>query len=218
MISSGEASERGISARSEIRFKGRSMTGVVLCGGQSRRMGRDKALLELDGVPLVQRAAETLSEVCDEVWLASGSEPRYLDLGYSHVLDEFSGAGPLAGLGAALARTPREWIALLACDLPFVDAALFARMREVAEGHDLDACLAKTTGGHEPVCALYRRSCEPFVRASLQSGERRMVAFWEGEARLRVGFLAATSGDAGRNLNTPEDFALALGSGLEARP
>jgi molybdopterin-guanine dinucleotide biosynthesis protein A len=192
-----------------------SITGVVLCGGQSRRMGRDKALIELDGESLVARATRTLAAVCDEVWLATGSTPRYVDLGLHSVLDALEGAGPLAGLTAALGELDREWLAVLACDLPQVDARLFADLRDHARRENLDACLAETPGGREPLCAVYRRSCAPAAQRALASGERRMVSFWEASTDLKVGTLRARCGDPGLNLNTPQDLERALGEALQ---
>jgi len=84
------------------------MAGLVLCGGESRRMGRDKALLVLDGETLVLRVARTLAEVADQVLLAPGTVGRLGVTGYPEVADDPVGAGPLAGMAAGLAASPRS--------------------------------------------------------------------------------------------------------------
>lgn len=186
---------------------------MVLCGGASRRMGTDKAKLELDGRWLIERPLEAARAVAERVLLASGNEPRYAELGLECVLDTFRGgdgsAGPLAGLLAGLeaARTP--WVVALACDLPLARAYVLERLLATAVQHDLDACLLELDRGTQPLIAAYRReSCSQAVRRALERGERRMVAFHEG---LKVGSVGAErlgpSGPASAlNLNTPEDF------------
>jgi molybdenum cofactor guanylyltransferase len=194
------------------------LTGVVLCGGASRRMGVDKAEIELAGRTLLERAVAALAGACDEVLLATGGEPRYPSLGLSVVLDRVPGAGPLAGLEAGLEHARGEWVAALACDMPHADARLFERLHARARERDLDACLYEGPSGVEPLCGVYRRSCLPAVRAALDAGERRVVAFErhptaEGRAP-RVGRLSEDELEpelAARrpsaNVNTPEDLA-----------
>ena len=92
------------------------ITGVVLCGGASRRMGQDKATLEVAGERLLDRAVEALSGHVNEVLLACGAEERYADRGLRLALDAGADLGPLGGLGAGLAQARTEWVLLLACD------------------------------------------------------------------------------------------------------
>jgi len=193
--------------------------GVLLCGGSSRRMGTDKARVELRGRPLIAYPLEALRAVAATVVLATGSEPRYPELGLDCCLDPVSGGGPLAGLVAGLA-TARErgfpWVACLACDMPRARSELLRELLTLAAREDLDACLLHTAGGAEPLYAAYRTTClEPAQRA-LGAGERRVVAFHgvrsEGRA-LRVGALPCDGPAAGweglepaRNLNTPAEW------------
>ena len=186
--------------------------GVVFCGGKSRRMGTDKAELETPGrigITLLENAIAILDGVADSVVLATGEAPRYESLGRACVLDREAGAGPLAGLASALARTEATWLCALACDMPDVDSHLFAGLLKYAMEHDLDACLLETSGGVEPLCAVYRNTCREAVRRALDRGERKMVSFHESE--LRVGTLDAAaltgSDDCAKNLNTRADYA-----------
>ena len=181
-------------------------------------MGRDKALLELDGATLVERAARVLDEVAPEVWLACGSETRYVTLGRRLILDQETGAGPLAGIAAALGELDDDgWLCVLACDMPRVEAELFDRLLERAHADALDVCLATTSRGWEPMCAVYHARCRTSVRAALARGERRMVGFWKDGEDLRVGSIAVTEED-GVNLNTPAEYEQELAAREKNEP
>lgn len=201
----------------------RQAAGVVLCGGRSRRMGRDKALLRLDapalegeGVTLLERTARLLEELCDPVSLACGPAPRYAELGRPLTLDAIEDGGPLAGLVAALEGCEREWLVAVACDLPRLEPALLRALLDHAIRADADACLYATDSGPEPLLAVYRRTCAGPARAALDAGRRRMVAFHDG---LRIASLGERElppelrgRDLAHNLNTPEELsALAVG-------
>ncbi len=106
------------------------MGGFVLAGGRSTRMGRDKALLELEGETLVARGLRTLGEVCAEVAIAGGAEELRR---FGRVIpDGLPGCGPLGGIVAALEQTLFEWNLFLAVDVPFVPRAVWARLIEAA--------------------------------------------------------------------------------------
>lgn len=181
------------------------LTGCVLCGGKSVRMGRDKALVELDGAPLVVRAQRILQSVCERVLLASGSGQRYPELGLQELGDPFPGAGPASGLLAALesARTP--WVALLSCDQPRVRPATLLALQRRAQSEDAEACLLESEQGLEPTIAVYHVSLAGRVRAALERGQRRLVAF---HPDARIARLAASEAhlDEALNVNTPEDL------------
>lgn len=193
------------------------LTGLVLCGGASRRMGTDKATLELQGRTLLQRAVDRLDGVCAEVVLAAGPEPRYADLQREQVVDRYRDAGPLAGLEAGLDRTRTPWMAALACDMPQAEPELFERMLERAAQDRLDACLFESRSGPEPLCGVYSRSCLTSVRAALDAGQRKVLAFesfpTEGGELPKVGWLREAELDEGLrerecafNVNTPPDL------------
>ena len=195
---------------------GRSVLGVVLCGGSSRRMGRDKARVELAGRPLLAWALGALEGVVDEVVLASGSPPRYAELGLEEVADTRPGAGPLAGLETAL-RTARRrghaHVALLACDMPRARPELLRALLERARRDGLDALTLCTARGVEPLFGIYSVRCSSAVTAALEAGERRVVSFHRHFAEGRPLHVASVSVeelgcDPGvvLNLNTPEEL------------
>jgi molybdopterin-guanine dinucleotide biosynthesis protein A len=189
------------------------VTGVLVCGGESRRMGEDKARLELAGRPLLAYPLAALREVAGRVVLASGAAPRYGELGLETVLDAFEGGGPLAGLLAGLEGATTEWVAVLACDLPRANAGALRALLAEAEREGLDVCLLELERGTQPLFGVYRRRCAEAVRAALEAGERRMVAFHgrsAGGAPLRVGSLGAGrlgGPELALNLNTPGELA-----------
>lgn len=185
--------------------------GVVFCGGASRRMGRDKARLILEGRSLLARALATLDEVAPRVVLACGSEPRQPELGRECVLDAEPGAGPLAGLAAALAHAEHVGLArvcVLACDMPFAGPGVFRTL--LARSADSDVCLLATPAGPEPLCGVYHVRVLARVRAALARGARRMDAF-HSEVRVRCVPEAELAPGCARNLNTPEDYRAAGG-------
>ncbi|HEY8393934.1 MAG TPA: molybdenum cofactor guanylyltransferase [Thermaerobacter sp.] len=100
------------------------ITGVILAGGHSRRMGRDKALLDLGGRPMIARVAEALGRVCAEVLVVDRDPDRYAFLGLPVVLDRKPGFGALSGLHAGLLALPRPYGLFVACDMPFLQPAL----------------------------------------------------------------------------------------------
>ena len=147
--------------------------GVILSGGQSRRMGRDKAGVMLTGRTLLNRMAAELAPLFGEVYVSVDRPGRYP--GYRELADLRPGQGPLAGLEAAFLRTGAEAVFLAAVDLPFAGASLAARI--LAEAGAADACVIRRRSGEaEPLFALYRRGClEPLV-ACLNEGRRAVKA------------------------------------------
>ena len=197
---------------------------VILAGGGSRRMGRDKGALTLGGEAFLDLLARRYRSCADRVYV-SVARPgaRALPPGAEELPDLRPGQGPLAGLEAAFASTPAERVFLTAVDLPFGEPAL-ARLLLDALG-EWDACLLRRAGRPEPLFAAYRRSCLPQVRACLDGGQRAMGALLD---RLDCRFLegrALAGFDLDRalfNANTPEDWTRAerlyAGRGAGALP
>jgi len=186
--------------------------GFVLVGGESRRMGRAKALLELDGVPLVLRAAELLRPHVAEVTLL-GPPERFAHLGVRVLADRRPGRGPLEALCAALASSPCEWNLFLACDLPFLEGEFLGALVRRALAGRAQAVVPRTADGWQPLCAAYHRSCVPVMEQGLTREPAGIVEVLpalqvdaiEGEELARLGF----SERLFRNLNTPADWETA---------
>ena len=112
-----------------------AVTGVILAGGRSRRMGRDKALLDLGGRPMLARVAEALGRVCQAVVIVDREPGRYAFLGFPVVVDRRPGFGALSGLHAGLLAMEHPYGIFVACDMPFLDPALLAYMARCAAGN-----------------------------------------------------------------------------------
>jgi len=152
---------------------------TILAGGKSRRMGRDKALLPVDGRPLLAVQAERWRDVFDALVISADTRERFaaLELGGARIVEDTRpGAGPMAGLEAVMRAVPAERYFLTAVDLPFGSPGL-ARELDRRMG-DAGACLIRREGrGWEPLFALYARSCLPAISAALDRGER---SFYRG--------------------------------------
>ncbi|MBW3659082.1 MAG: NTP transferase domain-containing protein [Actinobacteria bacterium] len=145
------------------------LTGLVLAGGASRRMGRDKATLVFEGERLVDRAVRVLLAICGEVLVASG-DGRRLDLPVPQVADHVPDAGPLAGLVAGLTVAAHPVVAVVAVDAPFADPGVLLRC--VARLGDAPACLPEVDGVPQPLHAAWATAAVADARDALERGER----------------------------------------------
>lgn len=187
---------------------GLNVTGAILAGGKSRRMGRDKAWLDLgDGVPLVRRVAEALRQVSDEL-IVVANDPRYGELGYPVVPDRYGETGALGGIATAVAAANGELVCVAACDMPYPSADVFHLLVRLADRYDVAVPLVE--GEYETMHAVYRKGCLPAIEAALGRGGRRVISFF-GEVRVReVSAAEVRAVDPALrsfiNLNTPEEF------------
>jgi len=186
------------------------VTGVVLAGGQGRRMGGvDKGLVELDGRPLVAHVIERLRpQVGALVINANQNVERYAAFGHPVVRDAVGGfAGPLAGLHAALAAAATPWIVTSPCDSPFLPADLVTRLARAAAAHEATLAVARTFEQPHPVFALVRRDVRPHLDAFLAGGGRKIDAWYATLRVVEVPF--DDEADAFRNINTAAELAAA---------
>lgn len=182
-----------------------AFAGAVLCGGLSTRMGADKASLVLDGGTLLDRAVARLLGVADPVIIASGAT-SVTRANCLTVLDSSPGRGPLGGIVAALAASPRPLLAAVAVDMPDFDAALLQRLATLCV--DCDAVVPMSDRGPEPLHAVYATSSLPALRDALASSDRALRTALQ---RLNVRYADAAAVDAptgfAYNLNSPDDIA-----------
>jgi molybdopterin-guanine dinucleotide biosynthesis protein A len=115
----------------------RAVSGLVLVGGSSSRMGRNKALLPVGGVPLIERVVAALRPLATDILLMTNEPAPYAHLGLPCIPDEQPGYGPLMGLYSGLKAVRHEAVLLVACDMPFLNPALLARLVELLPGYDL---------------------------------------------------------------------------------
>ena len=183
--------------------------GVVLAGGESRRLGRDKALLELDGETLAARAARLLAAACGEVAVADRG--RAVAPGCRSLADG-PGRGPAAGILGAAAAYPGRPLLVLACDLPRVPPGLLA---ELARTADCDWAVPRWEGGVEPLCALYAPTALALLAARVAKGRFDLHGLADTDLAVRYleGSLLASFGEPAEmflNVNTQQDLKRAL--------
>ena len=142
--------------------------GFVLVGGHSRRMGRDKALLELHGKPMLVRTAELLQPCVEEVTLL-GPKTRYSGFGLPVLEDATPGTGPLGAVHTALKSSPHSWNLVFACDLPHLNRRIAELLLERTRETSAQAIVPIAAGRYQPLCAAYHHSCIPSIEAVLES-------------------------------------------------
>ncbi len=185
---------------------------VIQAGGRSSRMGQDKGLLPVGGVPIVERIADCVAGIGEEMLVVSNTPERYLHLGLPIVSDEVPGAGALPGLRTALQAATGDYVLLVACDMPFLNRELLCYLLRQTEG--VDAVVPMWNERFQTMHAVYAR--EPGLVAvdkALDRGDQRMISTFK-DLRMQV----VPAADVARfdpeglsffNVNTPDDLARA---------
>ncbi|MCW5980934.1 MAG: molybdenum cofactor guanylyltransferase [Bryobacteraceae bacterium] len=180
-----------------------SRAGFVLAGGQSSRMGRDKALLPYRDSVLVSWIARQVELAAGGVTLV-GAPERYACLALPALADLRPGCGPLGGIETALTHTRADWNVVVACDMPGLTAPLLEDLLARAERADCDCLLPLGPDGRdEPLCAVWHRRSLAAVRAALDANRRKVT-----EALRSLCVARVPAGDAGwaANMNTPAEW------------
>ncbi len=182
------------------------LTGLILAGGQARRMGnQDKGLIELAGRPMIEHVIQALSPQVDRLLISANRNlPRYRQYGYPVVRDPVPDfPGPLAGLAAGLATAEHDLVLTVPCDGPWLPPDLASRLLERLLATGADLCVAHDGERLQPVHGLFRRHLAADLAAYLAAGERK-IRFWLD----RHHWVSADFSDhpeAFVNLNTPEE-------------
>ena len=190
------------------------LTVCIQAGGQSSRMGEDKALKTFLGRPLIQRVVERISGIADEIIVTTNRPADYDFLGLRLVSDLKPGRGALGGLYTAIASATHPIVAVVACDMPFAGARLLEAASRIIIEEEADVVIAKGEEGYEPLHAVYRReTCLPAIEAAIDADQWKVIA-WFPQVKVRVLTAAEVESlDPDRlafwNVNTPEEFAKA---------
>lgn len=172
-----------------------TVTGIVLAGGRSTRMGRDKAAILFGAETLLERAVRIVGEVADDVIVVAqgGGAPLVhrsatreggLGLPVRVVHDPIENLGPLAGIAAGLSASTSDLNVIVACDMPLIRPAVLRRL--VALLGEADICVAVVDGQASPLCAVYRSPVAGVARQLLAGGERRVMALLDRVQTARV--------------------------------
>ncbi|MDE2360714.1 MAG: molybdenum cofactor guanylyltransferase [Betaproteobacteria bacterium] len=183
------------------------ITGIVLAGGQGRRMGGvDKGLVELDGKPLAQHVIARLApQVGTVIVNANQNAQRYAAFGYPVVADAVGGfAGPLAGLHAGMMQARGAYVATAPCDSPFLPADLVSRLAAALVAGNAQLAVAWTFDQPHPVFALVRRDTLPHLTAFLAGGGRKIDLWYATLGVVEV--RSDDEADAFRNINTRDEL------------
>jgi molybdopterin-guanine dinucleotide biosynthesis protein A len=185
------------------------IAGFILAGGASSRMGRDKALLELDGVPLVVRTARLVTSVAGSATVI-GDSAAYRSLGLRTIADDWPGAGPLGGIATALRSSRALWSLVVACDLPYLTGPWLEYAVARCLASHAEAVIPKNASGTQPLCAVYHRRAEGSIRNALALGNRKVR---DALDNLRVEIIEPgewkafdSEGYLFKNMNSPADY------------
>jgi len=188
------------------------ITVAIQAGGESRRMGQDKALMPFLGQPLIQRTVARMQSVADEIIITTNQPENYAFLRLPLFTDIRAGRGALGGLYSALASASQPLVAVIACDMPFANPGLLAYQAHLLENEAADVVIPLPGGGYEPLHAVYRRAtCLTAVEWALDNEQWKLISWF---SRVKVRELTDQEclaldplGQAFANVNTPQELA-----------
>ncbi|MBI5118539.1 molybdenum cofactor guanylyltransferase [Candidatus Poribacteria bacterium] len=190
---------------------------VILAGGKSTRMGRNKALLDFGGETLIGRLHGILKKAFDEVLISANEPGIYRFLGVPVVPDVFIEAGSLAGIHAGLLRSQAQLCFFVACDMPFVNMELVRLLHRFTNDYDVVIPQSRfdndSRTGLEPLHAFYSRDCIPYIEEQLRRGDPRIIDFFPHvkvrEVTVEEMRTLDPQGLSYFNINTQEKYELA---------
>jgi molybdenum cofactor guanylyltransferase len=187
---------------------------VIQAGGQSRRMGQDKARMPFLGRPLIQRVVERMRPIAAEILVTTNQPEAYAFLGIPLCPDLKPGRGALGGLYTGIAAAKHPLVAVVACDMPFASPGLLQFQAQLLETEGADVAIPALADGYEPLHAVYRReTCLPAIEWALENDLWKIIS-WFPKVKVRE----VTPDEIRRhdpadlaffNVNTPAEFALA---------
>jgi len=195
------------------------MTGIILAGGENKRMGVDKAFLTVAGIPMIERVLQALGPVVNRIIIVTNSPERYHAYHARVITDKLDQRGPLTGIYSGLCSSESEYNVVVACDMPFLNAGLLSYLMDLAPGYD--AVVPVFGELTEPLHAVYSKKLLPVIEKRIREDERRMQGIF-GRANVRY----VTEKEISRfdperrsfiNLNTQEQYKEATCSDSECR-
>jgi len=178
-----------------------NITGVIMAGGKSSRMGSDKGLMLYNEKPLIQYSIDVLQHFCSEM-LISTQNTEYVQFGFPLVHDLIPECGPMGGIYSTFKFTKAEFLLVLACDMPFVTPETIEKLLE--NRSDFDCVVPRIGDKLEPLCAVYSRSLFSKIESRIKTGNLSMHGLIM-ESNYKLVDFEDDLPDF-RNLNTPEEF------------
>ena len=159
------------------------VTGIILAGGKSSRLGRDKAWEDVGGQRIIDRVIGALQSSCDEVLIIGDRPERQSELSLPKCIqyrsDELKGRGSIGGLYTGLKSSDTLWSLVVACDMPFISRELIRFMLSIISKNRCDAIVPIINGRYQPTHALYNSTCIPFIEKNISSGNFRMDSYFD---------------------------------------
>ena len=177
-----------------------AITGIILAGGKSTRMGTDKGLMPFKGKPMIQHVIDPMAKICKRILVVT-SNPMYGMFGFELVKDEQPDYGPVMGVLSGLKASETDLNLVLSCDAPFVDFDLMKEL--VLANGEADIVAATSSTGIHPLIATYRKSCMPTFEKAIGEDEHRLRTVLE---KLMVEELMVDKEELVRNVNAREDL------------
>lgn len=220
-----------MSERNDLPLLHPPLSAAALAGGQSRRMGTDKALLPLvaQGKPMLGVVLERLSAVSDDVFVVANDQARYSALAARVVPDLRRDVGALGGIHAAITSSAHHYCLIVACDMPFLSLPLLRRMAD--EPRDYDVLVPLIAGESrqrgdglvfQTLHAIYSKRCLPFIEKRIAEGNKQVVSFFEDVQVRTLDVAEIARWDPGLqsffNANTPEALRVAAEVGALTEP
>lgn len=185
------------------------MNAIILAGGKSERMKKNKALVMLDGKPIIAHVCDLLREMFEELILVTNSPRDYSFLGVKMVTDLIKGKGSLGGLYTGLFYATSTHALVVACDMPFLKKEVIGYLMKQASPR-WDVIVPCISGGYEPLHAIYARRCLPYIQEHLLADELRITGFYPQVRVKAVDGSELSHLDpelrSWLNINTPEDL------------
>lgn len=153
------------------------MTGVILAGGQSTRMGFNKAFIRVDGEVIIERSVALFKSLFDDVFISTNEVLRYENLGVRVISDVIKDCAAIGGLHSALFHTNASTVFVAACDMPYLDAETIKKTIDMCEG--FDAAVPYLNGAFHPLHAAYKKECIKQIEAMIADGNLRLHSLLE---------------------------------------
>lgn len=179
------------------------ITGIILSGGKSSRMGSDKGFMSYNGKPFIQHSIEALKPLVMEIIIVSNNVD-YDVFGLKRIEDVMENAGPLAGLYSGLHQSKTDYNLVLSCDIPLINTSILQRLVDAIDD-DSEIIQIESQGKTMPLIALYRKQCEHIFLKLLNEGERRLQ-FAVNQCLVKNVILLNDESEFVQNINTPEQL------------
>ncbi len=187
-------------------MKYQEVTGIILAGGASKRMGKDKGLCDFKGKPLVQHSINILEPICKTILISTNNNSGYKQFGFETVGDEFRNIGPIGGIYSSLKQSPNNDNLVISCDTPFLDGDLLKTVLSFRQSYDIVVPQYRNSY-FEPLAAYYSREIIPVLLDSISKKDYKLINLFE-KVRFRSVSIDADAENINRfkNINTPKDL------------